>query len=211
MIRQNYSAVVLAAGYSSRMNEWKPAILINNIPLLFYSLKTLIKVCSDIVVIGGYNFNKLQSLIDDFSNTYNFPLKCVENKFYESGMFSTVKKGIENITSDNIFIALSDIPFVKSETYKKMIEFRETTDEKPDVIYPVNYKDKSETLERGHPVLINKKIKQRILSETENIMLNILLREFIGVNCFVNDEAINFDIDTQADLKKAKDLFANGF
>lgn len=193
------------------MKEWKPGILLNNTPLLFYSLKTLSDVCSEVIVVGGYNIDKLLLLIDDFSNTYNFPVKRIENKNYKSGMFSTVKKGIENVTADNIFIALADIPFVKTETYKKMIECRENAGDKPDIIYPVNSNDNSRTIKRGHPVLINKNIKQRIVNESGGVILSNLLHEYNAVDCIVNDEGINFDIDTEEDFEEAKKYFAFKF
>ncbi|GIK60280.1 MAG: nucleotidyltransferase family protein [Ignavibacteriota bacterium] len=207
--KENYSSVLLAAGTSSRMKQWKPGILLNNKPLLFYSLKTLSEVCNEVIIVGGYNFEKLLRLTDEFSNKYNFPLICVENKNYLSGMFSSVKKGIENVTADNIFIALSDIPFVKSETYIKMIDCFETTETKPDIIYPSFSGNESGIKKRGHPVLITKRIKQRIINETGDVILSHLLHEFKGIDCAVNDKGINFDIDTETDFENAQKYFSD--
>jgi molybdenum cofactor cytidylyltransferase len=203
-MRNNYSALLLAAGLSSRMNEWKPGIILNGAPILFHSLKTLSEVCSEVVVVGGYNFEKLQELVNNFSQSANAEIKCVENKNYKSGMFSSVKKGIENLKGENIFISLSDMPFIKSETYKKLITLKETSELNTDIISPVIINMNDINFQRGHPVLISRNVKERILNQNGDIILSSLLHEFTRTDCIVNDEWINFDIDTEEDLERMR-------
>lgn len=201
---KNYSAVLLAAGLSSRMNEWKPGIVLNGSPILFYSLKTLSEVCSEIVVVGGYNFEKLYELVNSFTHDKPVEIKCVENKDYKSGMFSSIKKGIENLKGENIFISLSDMPFVKHDTYKKLITLKEVSETDTDIISPAVINLNTVNFQRGHPVLISRNVKERILNQNGDIVLSSLLQEFTRTDCIVNDEWINFDIDTEEDLEKAR-------
>ena len=133
---KKYSGVLLAAGNSSRMSSWKPAAMIEEKPLLFYSLKTMSDVCKDVVVVGGYNIKELTSLINDNANHFSSIITCIENKNYESGMFSSVKAGITNTLNDNVFIALADMPFITTETYKQLIDFSESGPQSDEVIYP---------------------------------------------------------------------------
>jgi molybdenum cofactor cytidylyltransferase len=204
---KKYSGIILAAGNSSRMSSWKPAAMLGDKPILFYSLKTISSVCSDVVVVGGHNINELNSLVQSFGNTQ---IKCVENKDYNSGMFTSVKTGLTNCQNGSAFIALADMPFVNCETYLKLIDYSETEGQTADVIYPViiNYSTEQRT-KKGHPVLIKQRVKERILKETGDVILRDVLKEFEGKLCLVTDTGINFDIDTEDDFQKAKNYYSH--
>jgi CTP:molybdopterin cytidylyltransferase MocA len=220
------------------MSSWKPAAILGDKPLLFYSLKTITSVCNDVVVVGGHNINELNSLVNEFNSTppsllarksYNFPsplakgrdgersvysstssITCIENKNYNSGMFISVKTGLAQCQNESVFIALADMPFVNIETYFKLIDFSENEGQTADVIYPViiNYSSEQKT-KKGHPVLIKQKVKERILNETGDVILRDILKEFEGKKCLVTDSGINFDIDTEEDFEKAKKYYSH--
>lgn len=194
----NVSAVVLAAGNSSRLSSWKPGILLIDHSILYYSLKTLSSITDDIIVVGGCNFHQLELLVSTISRELNIPVKCIFNLFYESGMFSSVKAGLRHAERANIFITLADMPFIKEETYSKMLEINLDVD----IVYPVQLLESG--IKKGHPILINESVKQRILNTKEDIILRDVLKEFRSTTCFVDDEGINFDIDNEKDLIKAK-------
>ena len=202
-----YSGIILAAGNSSRMSSWKPAAILGDKPLLFYSLKTMSSVCSDVVVVGGHNINELNSLVQSFGNSQ---ISCIENKNYNSGMFTSVKTGLAHSRHDNVFIALADMPFVSSETYLQLIDYSESEGQTADVIYPViiNYSSEHK-IKKGHPVLVKEKVKERILKETGDVILRDILKEFEGKQCLVTDTGINFDIDTEDDFEKAKNYYSH--
>ena len=60
--KNNFEGIILAAGYSSRMNEWKPAIKINNIPMIIHSIGPMLNVCDRVILVGGYNFDELKKI-----------------------------------------------------------------------------------------------------------------------------------------------------
>jgi molybdenum cofactor cytidylyltransferase len=204
-----YSGVLLAAGNSSRMSSWKPAAILEEKPLLFYSLKTISDICSDVVVVGGYNINELTSMISENVSSFPAIITCVENKNYNSGMFSSVKTGILHTRNDNVFIALADMPFIKTETYQQLIDFSEGGPHSNEVIYPaiIHYLE-SNKIKKGHPILIKKKVKERIIGETEDVILRDILKEFEGSECLVTDSGIVFDIDTEDDYERAKNYYS---
>lgn len=204
---KKYSGIILAAGNSSRMSSWKPAAILGDKPLLFYSLKTMTSVCSDVVVVGGHNINELNSLVQSFGNSQ---ISCIENKNYNAGMFSSVKTGLSKSLNDDVFIALADMPFVSSETYLRLIDYAENEGQTADVIYPViiNYSSERKT-KKGHPVLIKHRVKERILKETGDVILRDILKEFEGKQCLVTDSGISFDIDTEDDFEKAKNYYSH--
>jgi molybdenum cofactor cytidylyltransferase len=205
-----YSGVLLAAGNSSRMNSWKPAAILDGKPLLIHSLQTLSNICKDVVVVGGYNINELNKLVNDNSNLFSSFVTCIENKEFNTGMFSSVKAGLTNSKYDNVFIALADMPFVSLNTYKKLKEYSESAADKNEVIYPVilNSQDSTNT-KKGHPILIKKRVKERILRETGDVILRDILKEFKGSQCLVTDSGIYFDIDTEEDFEKAKNYYSH--
>ncbi len=227
-VQKKYSGIILAAGNSSRMSSWKPAAILGDKPLLFYSLKTISSVCSDLVVVGGHNINELNSLVNEFNdnpdnhsaqlfchsresgNPMNYQVTCIENKNYNSGMFTSVKTGLAQCQNDRVFIALADMPFVSSETYLQLIDYSENEGQTADVLYPViiNYSSEQKT-KKGHPVLIKQRVKERILKETGDVILRDILKEFEGKQCLVTDTGINFDIDTEDDFIKAKNYYSH--
>jgi len=204
-----YSGILLAAGNSSRMSSWKPAAMLEEKPLLFYSLKAISDVCSDVVVVGGYNIKELTSLINDNADLFPSIITCVENKNYESGMFSSVKAGISQTQHDNVFIALADMPFITKETYRQLIDFSESGPPSDEVIYPaiVHYLAPNK-IKKGHPILIKKRVKERIIAEAGDVILRDLLKEFKGRECLVTDSGIVFDIDTEDDYERAKNYYS---
>jgi molybdenum cofactor cytidylyltransferase len=191
------------------MSSWKPAAILEDKPLLFYSLKTMSDVCSDIVVVGGFNMNELATLVDEYAKLFHSVISCIENKDYESGMFSSVKAGISHTRQDNVFIALADMPFITTDTYKQLIEFSENGPSSDEVIYPaiIHYLA-SNKIKKGHPILIKKRVKERIIAETENVILRDILKEFEGKECLVIDSGIVFDIDNEDDFERAKNYYS---
>jgi molybdenum cofactor cytidylyltransferase len=206
---KKYSGVLLAAGNSSRMSSWKPAAILEDKPLLFYSLKTISDVCSDIVVVGGYNIKELTSLVNDNADRFPAIITCIENKNYDSGMFSSVKAGILHTRNDNVFIALADMPFITPETYRHLIDFSESGPHSDEVIYPaIIHYQASNKIKKGHPILIKKRVKKRIIEETGDVILRDILKEFKGKQCLVTDSGILFDIDTEDDFERARNYYS---
>ncbi|MCU7513090.1 MAG: NTP transferase domain-containing protein, partial [Ignavibacteria bacterium] len=44
--KNKLSGVILAAGFSSRMNAWKMELNIKGRPLLYYTIRPMLEVCS---------------------------------------------------------------------------------------------------------------------------------------------------------------------
>jgi CTP:molybdopterin cytidylyltransferase MocA len=100
------------------------------------------------------------------------------------------------------------MPFITTETYLKLIDFSESGSPLVEVIYPaiINYQS-SNKIKKGHPILIKKRIKERITGEIGDVVLRDILKEFEGRECFVTDSGIVFDIDTEDDYERAKNYY----
>jgi len=203
--QKKYSGILLAAGSSSRMNKWKIEIEIQNVPLIFHSLQRLQSVCDEIVVVGGFNFDKLKEMIkkNTFIETEN--INVVYNQQYQSGMFSSIKTGAITAKHKNVFIALADMPFIAVETYD-LLKTKFETEKQYDFVQPAIQLETGRR-KKGHPILINEKVKLVIEKEGDSVILRDVLKKFSGNSFLCEDMGINYDIDTEADLLNADKLF----
>jgi len=205
MSGNHYSGILLAAGNSSRMNKWKIEIEIQNVPLLFHSLQKLKTVCDEVIVVGGCNFDKLVELIERTKLVETESIKVICNQQYQAGMFSSIKTGMENAQYENVFIALADMPFISLETYNMLkIKFEEENDY--DFIQPAIQLENGRR-KKGHPILINEKVKSAIKKEKNTAILRDVLQNYSGNSFLCEDLGISFDIDTEADLLNAEKIF----
>lgn len=186
------NAVVLAAGYSSRAGTNKMALTIDNQTVIARVIETLLVVCDKIVVVGGYNYESVKGLIQKYDR-----VKIVENKNYSKGMFSSVKRGVEEMTGD-FFLIPGDYPMVKPSTYKTLMSG------KKDFIVPT-YKGR-----RGHPVLIKKNLIGSILKEPLDSNLKAFRDKCETEFLEIDDEGILMDIDTMEDYYKIRKLSEGG-
>lgn len=205
MSGNHYSGILLAAGNSSRMNKWKIEIEIQNVPLLFHSLQKLVSVCDEVVVVGGCNFDKLVELIERTKLVYIGNTKVICNKQYQTGMFSSIKAGMEIAQYENVFIALADMPFISIETYG-LLKAKYEEEKQYDFIQPAMLLENGKR-KKGHPILINNKVKLAIKRENDTATLRDVLKNFSGNSFLCEDLGINFDIDTEVDLLNAEKLF----
>lgn len=171
------SAILLAAGQSKRMNgENKLTKKIQGIPLIKHSIKNILAASIDeLIVVLGYQKEIVEKLIGKHEK-----IKLVFNKDFESGMASSIKIGLNNLSdkTESFFICLSDMPLVNQNIYNKLIKSRN----KKNIIVPI-YKG-----QQGNPVLFNKSMKEEVLS----IKGDLGAKKLIELN---RDKVLNVTID----------------
>ncbi len=198
-----------------RMNKWKPQVKINGIPMIIYSINSMIQFCEKLILVGGFNYSELNELIKNNSDLINGNLEniiVIENKKYLSGMLSSVKCGISlsGKSADGIFILPGDMPFVSAKTFVNMI--LQFSDDKYDVFLPAVLLNSSEgnngkPIKKGHPVLINSEIVKTILEDEQEVNFRNILKKFRQKICMVEDEGVCLDIDNNIDLAIAAGYF----
>lgn len=182
------------------MGDFKPLLKFGE----YTALETIINtfttsgVCNIIVVVG----HRGKDVIDVLKGSQ---VKCIENKNYSRGMYSSVLKGMEGLNEDvsAFFMLPVDIPLVKAHTIEMLKKQYLCSDK--GIIYP-NFNGK-----RGHPPLIDCKYKDIIAKTNEDGGLkNILLRfEKDSLDVPVFDKSTIMDMDTEEDymeLLKYSDL-----
>lgn len=185
--KDKYSAVILAAGKSSRM-KFPKAFLKWNKDLSF--LEYLCSIysnagCKQIIIVLNQEGYKYFS-----ENNYSLPDNCkiVINTKVELGRFYSLRLGLMNLPMKQpVFVQNIDNPFVNENLLNKMKNN-----------YPrEGYSVAGFNGKRGHPIYLSKLIIEIFFSETNN---EINLRQFLSgfpVNLInSNDERILLNINT---------------
>ena len=148
------SAILLAAGQSKRMNgENKLAKEIQGIPLIKLSVKNILaSSINELIIVLGHQREIIEKLIDK-----NEKIKLVFNKNFESGMASSIKIGLDNLSEETeiFFICLGDMPNVDKEIYNQLINLSFSNKDKE--IFVPYYQEK-----QANPILFSKKMKSKI-------------------------------------------------
>jgi molybdenum cofactor cytidylyltransferase len=160
---------------------------IQGIPLIKLSVKNILASSIDeLIIVLGYQKEIIEKLIDK-----NEKIKFIFNKDFESGMASSIKTGLNNLSykTEAFFICLSDMPMVNHDIYNQLIKSKD----KKEIIIPT-YKG-----QQGNPVLFDKSMKEKIMNITGDVGAKKILelnKDKI-LNLEINDQSITKDFDTQ--------------
>lgn len=114
------SAVVLAAGYSSRMGSFKPLLTVGEVPALERLIAGIKEAgIKNIAVVTGYRHELLQPVIRSMSGDGTVIVEAY-NAGFDSGMFSSIKTGIARVRevfpdSEGCFLMPVDCPLIDSK------------------------------------------------------------------------------------------------
>ena len=188
------SSILLAAGQSKRMNgENKLARKIQGIPLIKHSVKNILfSSIDELIVVLGYQKEIIEKLIDKHKK-----IKFVFNNDFESGMASSIKAGLNNLSdnSEAFFICLGDMPMVNKKIYNHLISYRK----KKDIIVPT-YNNI-----QVNPVLFSKSMRPSIMTINGDIGAKKILELNIGKMLKVKIDDINItrDFNTKNDFNSS--------
>lgn len=140
-----YGAVIVAAGMSKRMKQFKQLIKIGDTSIAERVIDNFRRAgVRDIVMVTGYNADQLEKTLREFD------LSFIRNDNYaDTRMFDSARLGLEQLNGkcDRIFFCRVDVPFFSDQTITAEISAMDS-DPAAKVIVPVcNGRD-------GHPLLI---------------------------------------------------------
>jgi molybdenum cofactor cytidylyltransferase len=190
------AAIVLAAGYSSRMLEWKPFLPLGEKPVLTHVVETLRQASvEDIVVVAGHRAEEMMPRLTALG------VCGVVNDRYDWGMYESVKTGVQALAADTtaFFLWPVDVPLVKAHSLRCIS--RRFLAGSCRIVYPTFQG------ERGHPPLISCELISSILQQDPAGGLHqVLADEEAGVReVAVVDEGILLDMDTAEDYRVIRD------
>jgi len=188
--RPEAEAVVLAAGLSSRFGAFKLAQPLGDLTVIEQTLLGMKPwVCRAIVVVG-WRDEVLRSLLAGRERVV-----CVLNPNYQAGMFTSVQAGLAASTRQRVFLTPGDIPLVGGPVYSALLASTAS------VAIPT-YQGR-----KGHPVLLRREVVQDALRAPADATLRDVIERWGFESVPVDDEAILWDIDTEADYQRIQEQF----
>lgn len=198
MNMDNISAIILAAGFSRRMKQFKPLVRIGRKTFAEHAVGLFRRAgIGDIVTVVGHLSEKLIPVVKAASSRY------VVNDRYDNGMYSSIQTGVKALkpSCDAFFLLPVDIPLVLPATIRQLSNAFDRNSLSM-VWYP-QYQSR-----RGHPPLINSKLIDEILSYSGRGGLREFLRgyENQAISIPVEDPFIRLDADTPNDLLLLREM-----
>lgn len=195
------SAIVLAAGTSSRMGRAKALVPLGGRPLLHHVLRAVqASGVGQIVIVLGHDADRVRREIPSADAT------VVVNPDYASGMSTSLRVGLRALapTAEAFFAVLADQPFVASATLDALIARRAEADAK--IVIPV-FRGV-----RGNPVLVDCSLTREVEAITGDQGCRAIFgnhpEEILEVP--VNDPGVVLDMDTPEQLARVERAIHGG-
>lgn len=193
-------AVILAAGYSSRMGAFKPGLYIGDETVISRLVGSFRSVgISDIVVVSGHNRQELLSLINGLEVTESY------NEKYPEGMFTSIQAGVQKTDKAlrGFFLIPVDCPLLEAETIDLLVS--QIRDDSSFVV-PC-YRGK-----KGHPLYIPMKYRDEILNYNGNGGLKAITDKYdeLMIRVETGRESTVMDMDTPAAYEELKSFYQRG-
>jgi molybdenum cofactor cytidylyltransferase len=187
------SAVLLAAGESRRMGEFKQ--------LLPFGDKTFVECCVDtllasrvdeVIVVTGHREADVRAAVG------NRHVAFAHNTDYRDGMSSSIKRGVEAVSKESraCLFALVDQPQVGADIINHVIG---TYEEAGPLIVIPTYEGRN-----GHPIILDAKLRDEILAidpaEGLRQVVHAHSREVVRVE--ISTDAVLIDFDYPEDYRR---------
>lgn len=194
------AGLILSAGYSSRMNDFKPLMKIGNscpLGILTDSLKTA--GVEDIYVVTGHNAGAVEEYLKDRK------VKIVYNEKFPDGMFTSIQKGVEAARKDGhdcFLMTPVDVPLIPPYIFKAVLNRFYDSDRSEFIVACCNGK-------KAHPLLIPESLADEVLNSDGEMGMKSVTAPFekgmirVDTHC----ESILYDMDTQDAYKELLEFY----
>ena len=192
--RRTTGAIVLMAGYSSRMEGGNKLFMSVGESAQSVAERTLHSVVNGgynpIVVVTGHDAETLRNTLVDFDVQY------IHNVRYTDGMGTSIATAVQHIRDwDAALIVLGDMPFVATQTFQALLD---KSLENPNQIIAPTFNGR-----RGQPVIF----PARFFDELKRCTGDVGGKRVLKANSDsvilleVDDEGIHWDVDTMEMLR----------
>jgi CTP:molybdopterin cytidylyltransferase MocA len=195
------AVLLLAAGEGSRLGSIPKALLQKDSQSLLSRFCQSIKTFSviELVVVTGFHAQPIESELAEIQKKFDLPIKCVRNPHPELGQASSVRLGLESLSTNYevLLVALCDQPLIGTAEIDALLEQFEQRAQQIEVVLPVVGQ------QRGNPVVFSYKVIADILA-----IPNMVCRSYIDqhpalVQTFTTENpAYIADVDTDADISR---------
>ncbi len=190
--------IVLAAGLSSRMQAFKPVLPLAGSTVIERAVGNALAACRRVILVTGYRAEEVEALF-----RLDPRVKPVRNPAYETGMFSSIRRGVAEAEGPACFLQPGDLPFVPEELFFSLHEaFLSRCGDEAKAL-PAAFRPEGAG-RRGHPLLLNRAFIGLVLEASDGSSMRDLFRTAgapRAVPCL--DPGAYFDLDTPEDYEKA--------
>jgi molybdenum cofactor cytidylyltransferase len=187
----NLTAIVLAAGRSSRMDNVNKLLLPLGEKTILESVVD--KVCassvSDVVVVTGHEDRQIRDVLAGYQ------VRVAYNPEFAGGISTSIRRGILACRpeTEGYMMYLADMPFIRQGTLEQLREVFQAQDEPSIVVATMNGR-------HGHPVVLHAEYREQLLQLQGDVGARSIVAENPGsvIEVEVNDDGIFHDIDTRA-------------
>jgi len=160
------SAVVLAAGMSTRMGQNKLLLNFREKPLIVHAVDTLLASDIDeVIVVLGHETERMRDQLERSIGLANKaapekPVRLVQNPDYQNGLSTSVRTGVEAVSgqANGIMIYLADQPLLEPEDVNRIVAgFAAAKEVNKSIVVPF-FRG-----ERGNPVILDASLRDSIL------------------------------------------------
>lgn len=202
---RRFGAVILAAGFSSRMGAFKPVLPLGDEAVIARLLRVIKEAgIKQIAVVTGHNREELQPYIETAGVGGVSQVVEVFNSRFEEGMFTSMQVGTATMSEnlDGFFIIPVDCPLITSEVLTALMESFD-----PDKFSVACYRGK-----KGHPLLIPAKFRQEIIDHGGKNGLKAITDRDLSLMQRIETgfEGVVMDMDTPEAYEEIKEYLAGG-
>jgi molybdenum cofactor cytidylyltransferase len=194
------SAVVLAAGKSTRMGRAKQLLPLGGTTVLVQTIENVRSAGLDeIVLVLGASAEAIRRQLPD---PLIAGLKIVVNHAYGQGMASSLREGLSSVAprSDAALIILGDQPFIQPQTLHQIIGGYRRAGAR--IVIP-SYQGN-----RGNPVLLDRSVFSEVMALQGDTGCRAIFNNHLDAisKVEVEDSGILIDIDSHDDYERSKQL-----
>ena len=194
---EHVAAIVLAAGFSSRLPAFKTLLELEGQTFLERAVGAFTQAgITDVVVVTGHRGAEVAAA------AHAAGARPVHNALYERGMYTSVQAGVRALAPETsrFFVLPADSALVRPETVGALARAGRSAG--ADIVFP------ELAGRRGHPPLLAAALKPEVLEGDPPDGLRGLLQAHgrRTVSVAVADPGVLFDADSPDDLDRARSL-----
>jgi molybdenum cofactor cytidylyltransferase len=192
-VRASVSALLLAAGESTRMGRQKALLPWQDTTLLEYQLTRLAAVdaIAEIVVVTGHEPDEIERMATQSARTV-----VARNDAYRVGKVSSIRAGLSGIAEENDILLLAVDQPRTSEVHRTLIQRHHSAGAM--ITVPVH------AGRRGHPIVFSGTLMSELLAISEATQgVRAVLQRHPVLEVGFEDPIVVLDLNTPADLDQA--------
>jgi molybdenum cofactor cytidylyltransferase len=187
-VTDDLDCVMPVAGESTRMGRWKPLLPWDGKTVVQATVDHALSVCHRVILVAGYRGDEINALFGQRRD-----VEVVLNIDYSRGFLSSIQTGVQHVVSRRFFVALADMPLIRGQIYRSLLEARGG-----DVVRPY-YQGK-----KGHPVLIDGHLIPAILDLPQTASMAEVLARVAVTRVETDDPSVCLDLDQPADYARLR-------